>query len=198
MAVKLVAYTQGVDRRTPEDILALAFSQCYQKKANIDVVIRNMKHQSVLEHISFTFDVQLSRVAWDQLVRHRIASYTAQSHRYTDIKEEDLIFFIPEDIEPEDLEEWKFDMSCAYHLYAKWRQKNYRKETARYIAPIGVSIKATMSINLRSLLNLFSLRTSSHAQQEIREFAEQAWLEVKPLFPNLAEKLEEVFRNAGH
>lgn len=195
MTVKLIAYTQGVGGQTPEELLAHAFSQCYQKPANIDVVMRNLKHQSVLEHVSFTFDVQVSRVTWEQITRHRIASYTAQSHRYTDIKEEDLTYFIPPDIEPEDIEEWKFDMGCVYYLYEKWRQKGYKKETARYIAPIGVSIKATVSYNLRSLLNLLELRTSSHAQAEIREFAEEVWQEIKSLFPNLAPKLEEVFIN---
>ncbi len=50
MLVKLVSHTPNV-----EQVLVRAFSQCYQlerqgKKANIDVVRRNIKHQSVLEH----------------------------------------------------------------------------------------------------------------------------------------------------
>lgn len=195
MSVTLVSYSRGVNGETPEDILSWAFSQCYQKKPNIQAVVRNLHHQSVLEHISFTFDIQLSRVAWDQLVRHRIASYTAQSHRYTDIQEEDLMFFIPSDVKDEDMIEWMDDLAHNYKVYKKWRDRGYKKETARYQATIGVSIKATVTFNLRSLLNLLSLRTEAHAQEEIRKFAEEVWQEVKPLFPNLQEVLERSFRH---
>lgn len=192
--VKLIAYSMGVNGETPEDILTHAFSQCYQTKPNIQAVIRNLKHQSVLEHITFTFDIQLSRVAWEQLVRHRVASYTAQSHRYTDIKEEDFHFYIPDEIRREDIDEWIADLKATYLIYKKWRDRGYKKETARYQASKGVSIKATVSFNLRSLLNLLSLRTDAHAQEEIRKFAEEVWLSVKHLFPRLENTLEGSFR----
>lgn len=192
--VKLIAYSRGVNGEMPEDILTLAFSQCYQTKPNIQAVIRNIKHQSVLEHVTFTFDVQMSRVSWEQLVRHRIASFTAQSHRYTEIKEEDFYFYIPDEIRSEDIDEWIADLKSTYRIYKKWQDKGYKKETARYQASKGVSIKATVSFNLRSLLNLLALRTDSHAQEEIRKFAEEVWQQVKPLFPQLQSTLEGSFR----
>jgi thymidylate synthase (FAD) len=195
MTAKLVAFTHGVNGESVEELLVQAFSQCYQKKANINVVIKHLDHQSVLEHVSFTFEIELSRVAWDQLVRHRIASYTAQSHRYTDIKQNDFIFCIPSDIKEEHISEWLLDLNNNYLIYKKWRDKGYKRETARYQATIGVSIKATVTYNLRSLLNLLKLRTDNHAQEEIRLFAEEIWKQVKPLFPNLADELERSFRS---
>lgn len=195
MAVKLVAFTHGINGESVEELLVHAFSQCYQKKANINVVMKHLDHQSVLEHVSFTFEIELSRVAWDQLIRHRIASYTAQSHRYTDIKQNDFIFFIPSDIKEEHISEWLIDLNNNYLIYKKWRDKGYKRETARYQATIGVSIKATVTYNLRSLLNLLKLRTDDHAQEEIRIFAEEIWKQVKPLFPNLADELERSFRS---
>jgi thymidylate synthase (FAD) len=195
MSVKLIAYSQGVNGQSPEDLLSHAFSQCYQRPPNINAVLRNLKHESVLEHCSFSFDIQTSRVCWDQLVRHRLASYTAQSHRYTDIEMKDLVFFIPSEVKQnDDVDEWLEDSEIIYNIYRKWRNKGYSKQTARYQAPIGVSIQATISFNLRSLLNLLKLRTSSQAQEEVRLFAEEVWQEVKPLFPQLAEALEGKFR----
>lgn len=41
-------------------------------------------HGSPLEHCSYTFLVECSRICSHQLVRHRIASYTQQSMRYTE------------------------------------------------------------------------------------------------------------------
>lgn len=195
MTVKLVAFTHGVNGESAEELLVHAFSQCYQKKANINVVMKHLDHQSVLEHVSFTFEIELSRVAWDQLVRHRIASYTAQSHRYTDIKQNDFTFFIPSDIKEEHISEWLLDLNNNYLIYKKWCDKGYKRETARYQATIGVSIKATVTYNLRSLLNLLKLRTDNHAQEEIRIFAEEIWKQIKPLFPNLTDELERSFRN---
>src|SRR5450756_2404890 len=44
-------------------------------------------HLSVLEHALFTFGVEdISRVSTHQLVRHRIASFSQQSQRYSRIK----------------------------------------------------------------------------------------------------------------
>ena len=194
MSVVLKAYTQGVSGETPENILAHAYSQCYQKPASIEVVIRHLSHMSVLEHISFTFDIELSRVSWEQLVRHRIASYTAQSHRYTEPSVEDVDFYIPMEVPEEFIDEWVTDAFLAHQVYKKWRARGITKQTARYLLPKGVSIKATWSINLRSLLNFLEQRTGKHAQEEIRLFAEDIWQAIKPLFPHLAPKLEEVFR----
>lgn len=195
MTVKLIAHTQGLRGESPEDLLAHAFSRCYQRPPNIDAVIRNINHESVLEHVNFMLDIKVSRVTWDQLVRHRIASYTAQSHRYTDIENKDLVFYIPSEVKQNgDADEWLEDSEIIYNIYKKWRNKGYKKETARYHAPIGVSINATVSLNLRSLLNLLKLRTSPQAQEEIRLFAEEVWQEVKPLFPRLEQALEGKFR----
>jgi len=58
MTAKLIAYTQGTNGGSPEEVLAHAFSQCYQKPVSIDAVLRNLAHESVLEHVSFTFDTQ--------------------------------------------------------------------------------------------------------------------------------------------
>lgn len=196
MSVKLIAYSQGVNGQTPEDLLSLAFSKCYQRPASIEAVLRNLKHESVLEHVSFTFDTKMSRSCWEHLTRHRIASFTAQSHRYTDIEKKDLVFFIPTEVKINDnADEWLEDAETIYNIYRKWRNKGYKRETARYLAPIGVSIEAIVSFNLRSLLNMLELRTSAHAQEEIRLFAEEVWQEVKPLFPQLAAALEKGFRN---
>ena len=49
-------------------------------------------HASVLEHASFTFEVEgLSRAALAQLTRHRLASFDVQSQRYVRIQAGDLV-----------------------------------------------------------------------------------------------------------
>jgi len=48
-------------------------------------LIDSLKYPSVLEHIVFTFYIEgISRICSHQLVRHRIASYTQESQRYSE------------------------------------------------------------------------------------------------------------------
>ena len=51
-------------------------------------------HESVIEHVSFTFAISgISRALSHQLVRHRIASYSQQSQRY--VKAKNFYYIIP-------------------------------------------------------------------------------------------------------
>lgn len=212
MSVELVSYTPNA-----EQVLVQAFSQCYQlerqgKKPNIDVVRRNIKHQSVLEHATYTFNIQLSRVAWEQLVRQRIgtafeaehdyiylesisynASYTAQSHRYTEPTVQDFAEIVPPQVaELGKQPEWQEDMAQLHKLYLKWRDYGLKKEDARYLAPCGILIRATVTFNLRSLIHLWLLRLDAHAQWEIRSFARECLAAVLPTLPNLTDIVKEL------
>ena len=90
--VALIRYTP-----LPEETVALAAKLCYSKSHISDLRqkisskdqsefisrLMNMGHESVLEHVSFTFGVEgVSRVLLAQLTRHRIASFSVQSQRY--------------------------------------------------------------------------------------------------------------------
>lgn len=192
--IKLITHTPN-----PEELIKRSFGQCYQTEVNIDTVIRNIKHESVLEHINYTFDVRCSRIAHLQWVRHRIASYTSQSHRYTQPKWEDLIEFVPKEvIENGDLNEWVADMLVEYELYQKWRKKGYKKETARYFIPDACMINFQVTMNLRSILNFLALRTDKHAQQEIKDVANLMQIIVFDTMPELKSHLEQLVESKQH
>jgi thymidylate synthase (FAD) len=91
--VKLIRYTEDAPR-----LVALASKTSLSRKPlqelleiseeEVDVWIRETfrrQHFSPWEHASYTFVIDgLSRIASHQLVRHRHASYTQMSHRYTE------------------------------------------------------------------------------------------------------------------
>ena len=68
--------------------------------------IIDSKHESVLEHMVFTFKItDISRACLQELARHRIASYSVKSTRYTlkelrDTPDNELENFLIDDIEP--------------------------------------------------------------------------------------------------
>lgn len=183
--IKLITHTPN-----PEELLKQSFGKCYQTEVNINTVIKHLKHESVLEHVVFTFDIKCSRIAHLQWVRHRIASYTSQSHRYTEPSPSDLIYFVPDVMKSdEDFEEWCNDMLNQYKVYEKWRNKGYKKEDTRYHLPDACAINFQCTMNLRTILNFLALRTDSHAQEEIRNLAIAMEKIVFDTMPNLSKHL---------
>lgn len=188
--VRLVTHTPN-----PETLLRESFGKCYQTEVNTATVIKHLKHESVLEHINYTFDIKCSRIAHLQFVRHRIASYTSQSHRYTEPQEIDLLYFIPSSLPDELLDEWEQDMINQYAVYKKWRDKGLKKEDARYHLPDSVAINFQVTMNLRSLINFFALRIDPHAQEEIRAVANQMMEIVLESLPGLGDAIEQLVKD---
>lgn len=194
--VKLITCTQDIEK-----LLADSFAKCYKSQPKIETVIKFMKHESVLEHVVFTFDIKCSRLTHTQFVRHRIASYTSQSHRYTEPTMRDSYYYIPTEIDKlsEELQhEWIEDSENAYKTYHKWVDKGVSKQTARYLINDGVGIEFRVTMNLRTLMNFFKLRLDAHAQEEIREIAEVMKELTFAQMPNLRNKLQEILDESAH
>lgn len=107
MKCKLLSYTPNA-----ENLVATAAKLCYSssnieelaEKQTSDKVekfinmLMSMGHESPIEHVNFTFGVEgVSRSLTHQLVRHRIASYSQQSQRYVNLKD-NFDYIIPPEI----------------------------------------------------------------------------------------------------
>lgn len=172
-------------------------------------------HESPIEHISFTFGIEgVSRTLTHQLVRHRIASFSQQSQRY--VKLDQFEYIIPPHIKRDKKANEIFikameESQKAYDelvdiLYnkhysnyldcglsekeAKNKSEKEAIEDARYVFPNACESKIVVTMNARSLMNFFSLRTCNRAQWEIRSLAIEMLKEVKKVYPTL-------FKNAG-
>lgn len=106
LKVKLLSHTPN-----PDEIVSCAAKLCYskvgveqiQEKCTPEEVQRflnmliDIKHESPLEHTSFTFAIEgISRACSHQIVRHRIASYSQQSQRY--VRLDQFEYIIPTEI----------------------------------------------------------------------------------------------------
>jgi len=107
MKIKLLTHTPN-----PEKVVAMSGKLCYagcsinelednltEEEINkfVNMLIK-MKHESPLEHVSFTFAVEgVSRVLEQQLTRHRLASYSIQSGRY--VERNNAEFTVPKNIQ---------------------------------------------------------------------------------------------------
>ncbi len=151
---------------------------------------------SVLEHSVFTFYIDgCSRVCSHQLVRHRLVSFTQESQRYTEVRilkavnARDLneafikwgqvlttidvettrrLFVFPPNINEEELARVYASATVEYTMC---RLNGKTMEDCRYVLPQAIRTSLLMTANLRELLHIIELRTSSKAQWEIREVA---------------------------
>ena len=190
MKVKLLSYT-------PLEVADIAICKCYgnephsdseKVKARINRVANVSKHASTIEHLYYNFDIDgISRACLQEVARHRIASYTVKSSRYTlsELKREERFLTDNKYIEEYILDK---DRAKRYIVFTGDNivdnmsikaLENLRQvikdgipnDIAKYCMPEAYKTSLVMSINARSLQNFLELRTSKHALKEIQDLA---------------------------
>lgn len=156
---------------------------CYQsegKTSDKDFLLRIIAkgHESVLEHISFTFSLITNRAVTHQLVRHRIGvAYSQESQRYCRYDDK-LQVIVPEvegGLTKEQHEAWSNAMLTCALAYdaaiAKEGPMNFKPEVARGVLPNDTKTQIVVTFNLRSFRHFLKLRLDKHAQYQIRNLA---------------------------
>ena len=163
----------------PIETISLAAGTSYGKenisRKRVETCINN-GHLSVLEHVSITWKVSgISRSCSHQLVRHRLASYTEKSLRYTepDLDGDDW-YVIPESFKYNGpfLNAFKFYMDLIRMMYLEYIKNGAKKEDARFVLPLATKTDITITMNLREFVHFYNLRSDKNAQWEIRGLAE--------------------------
>jgi thymidylate synthase (FAD) len=133
--------------------------------------IIELGHESVLEHITFTFNIQyISRWGTHELVRHRIGSFTQKSLRRK--RRLTLNDFIINPILSDDVKEnKKIRHVRAIMEYKKDIANGMSADDARAELPGSVASEISWTINLRSLRNFLSQRYTPKAYWEMRVLA---------------------------
>lgn len=158
--------------------------------ALIDRVGNQYHHSSILEHIAFNFFIDgISRACLQELARHRIASLSVKSTRYTlkELKSEEP-FTEYTDINDQEYLPTGRERAEKYlvmttdervNRYSILALDNLRdlvatgmsNDLSKYAIPEAYRTQLTWSINLRSLQNFLSLRTDKKALPEIQHLA---------------------------
>jgi thymidylate synthase (FAD) len=139
-------YTSPTDSISEED------------KDFLNRIINKNKHGSIAEHLVYTFDIDgISRACLQELARHRMASLSVKSTRYTlkELKNEKLDFVIADE------DEYTCTLSNEeYEEYEKSEIENYNmlyryKQGQKYLV-----FSDNQQINNNSLMALDNLRMS--------------------------------------
>ena len=185
---------------TPLEVVDIAICKCYSNKphdelekiqARITKVANVSKHSSTIEHLNYSFDIDgISRSLLQELARHRIASYTVKSTRYTlqELKKDpyykgtmttDKITWASKYIVLTGIIDVDIASSQALEKLQNLIQKDLKNDIAKYCMPEAYKTSLVMTINARSLQNFLELRTSKHALKEIQDLA-RAMFEALP------------------
>ena len=168
------------------------------------------EHTTPFEMCELVFHIKLPIFVMRQLVRHRTASMNEYSARYSLVTDE---FYIPngENIMPQSKDNKQGrsgEMDATLKLAIQGDMKNiwdeafktYKlhldsynlaRETARSVLPVGSYTECYWKANLKNFLHMIRLRADSHAQWEIREYANAMYNLAKPLFPLAIEAFED-------
>lgn len=184
MKVKLVQATPNAGK-----MIADIASICYGKEEakNPDRLLRNLfklGHGSTFEHVYYTFKIEgISRACLAQLTRHRHASFTVESQRYTTNKGEVVI--PKEIINRNGSDMFQKMINESYRNYEKLIAMGVKKEDARFVLPEGTITNLYMSCNLRELIHLNNVRNTKQAQWEIRDLVNEMTMLVVENSPEL-------------
>jgi thymidylate synthase (FAD) len=175
----------------------------------IRYLVRN-GHSSPLEMAELKFYIKCPIFVARQWIRHRCGNYNEKSLRYTTLTYDD--FYLPDvgDINyqseinnqgrggvipseyamgiQEDMNSWMEDSVSEYLKYCEY---GVARELSRIVLPLSTYTEFVFKMDLKNLLHFLKLRMDSHAQYEIRVYANAIAGIVKELFPITYEAFED-------
>ena len=146
-------------------------------------------HHSIFEHLVFTFYVEnCSRLILQEIVRHRIASYSVKSTRFTlkkfvkeleELQNKDASvykivekFCVVPEFNDENIRTQYYSQMLNNLLTVKSLiQAGVKNDLVKYFLPESFRTTFVWTINFRSLANFLKLRLSHKAHFEIRYIA---------------------------
>ncbi len=175
----------------------------------INYLLKN-KHTTPFEMVQFKFEIKAPIFVFRQWHRHRTWSFNEMSGRYVELDEG---FYVPEvgmygvqnvankqqrDITdtkrmPFDTEQTERDIKwrqeqvaqnrMALGLYRAHVHEGMPRELARSILPVATYSRMQASVDLHNLFHFLKLRCHSHAQYEIKVYADAILELIEPMVP---------------
>ncbi|MBC7073966.1 FAD-dependent thymidylate synthase [Candidatus Parcubacteria bacterium] len=171
-------------------------SQKIKEKEVFEMIVKN-DYTSAIEHIIVKFDLKMTKGNSPEFLEHRMASHTGYSTRYIKVSEgfgkkqsfyEIILpwhFLKPKDKKTKEQKRiFLTNIKQNLQNYENFLMAGVLRESARYILPFCQAVGIYhVTINLRSLLNLLSLRLCTRASPEFRSLASQIYFNLIKKLP---------------
>lgn len=150
------------------------------------------RHTTPFESVTLTFEVYAPIFCFRQWHRHRTWSYNELSARYRPLPE---VFYLPDPTmvgeqstdnkqgrnvddptliaqRAEEIEFIQTACKQSFRTYEKLLKAGWPRELARSVLPVNTYSHMFATVNLLNLMKFLTLRCDSHAQYEIRVYAD--------------------------
>ncbi len=190
-------------------------TKTYMEDRGLIRYLMRHEHTSPFEMVEMKFHCKMPIFVARQWIRHRTANVNEVSGRYSIMKDE---FYIPaaeqvnlqsknnkqgrsdETFSPEKTEEILFSLEHEqqedYSNYSRRVEKGMAKELARINLPLSLYTEWYWKIDLHNLFHFLNLRMDSHAQYEIRAYANAMFDITKKVAPIACEAFEDYKRDS--
>lgn len=131
-------------------------------------------HESVIEHFSISVKLITDRAIANEIVRHRLASFSQESTRYCCYShhkfqgEISVIKPVELDVSSKAYQYWFDAMLEIEKTYMKLIELGEKPETARSVLPCCLKTELVVTANLREWRHIFDLRCSPAAHPDVR------------------------------
>ena len=141
--------------------------------------ILDSHHYSVCEHFSVSVKIKCSRACLAQISRHRHLSMSVRSQRYCNFSRSKKYPDGIEFIRPTAYNSWTIEQQFKFEVAMRQSEKSYmelmnvglKAQDARNVLNNAVMTEMVVTANLRAWREFLKLRTTTHAQDEIRAVA---------------------------
>ena len=159
----------------------------------VRMLIKN-GHESPLEHGSCTFKIVTDRAISQEIVRHRLASYSQESTRYCNYANEkfarEITVIESSGLAENEAREWLDAMEHLERTYLLMIDSGVKPEKARDVLPLCLKTELMMTANFREWRHFLKLRGSRMAHPGIRKIAKQIYEVFQRAIPVLVEDIE--------
>lgn len=158
------------------------------------------RHTTPFEMVEFKFHIAMPIFVARQWIRHRTANVNEYSARYSVVPDR---FYRPrpenvrqqsssnrqggeEPVDPQTAQEFLTYLDHAQACYEEYEQllaKGVSREQSRMGLPVSGYTEWYWKCDLHNIMHFLSLRMDSHAQQEIRVFADAMYELIEPICP---------------
>lgn len=179
----------------------------------IQYLLRN-QHTSPFEQVVLTFHIKLPIFIARQWIRHRTARLNEISGRYSIMADdfylpakEDIAFQsndnkqgrsreeVPQEIIDKVLNSLEGEQKSIYKNYENLIAEGLARELARVNLPLSLYTEWYWQIDLHNLFHFLRLRMDSHAQKEIRDYANVLFEIASKVCPMACEAFDLYLRN---
>ena len=190
-------------------------TKSYREDRSLIRYLMRQKHTSPFEMVEFKFDIRLPIFVARQWIRHRTANVNEYSGRYSEMVEECYLpnpeqlctqadnnrqgrseQTLDEETGRTVLSQLEQSQKNAFSSYRNYLSVGLAREISRINLPLSTYTEWYWKIDLHNLLHFLRLRLDSHAQYEIRVYAEAITQIIKKIVPVTYEAFEDYALNA--